>query len=101
MKLSIHSKQRMRERTPFNSKERRGLFREALLYGKSPVEIDNERLKNYLLSKPKCKVKAYRGYIFIYSKNSKRLYTMYEIPERFKSGENGLKQVQKSGENGL
>ena len=85
MKLSKHSKLRMRERTPFNSDERRKLCREALDYGKSLNQIEDKKLKNYIWSKSRyCKIKVYKGYMFLYSKNSHQLYTMYEIPERFK-----------------
>lgn len=85
MKLSKHSKQRMRERTPFNSDERRKLFREALDYGLSIQQIDDKKLKHYVWSKSRyCKIKVYKGYMFLYSKNSHQLYTMYEIPDRFK-----------------
>ena len=85
MKLSNHSKIRMRERTAFNSRERYSLFREALQYGKSLNQIEDKKLKNYIWSKSRyCKIKVYKGYMFLYSKNSHQLYTMYEIPERFK-----------------
>lgn len=88
MKLSKHSKRRMRERTAFNSDERRKLFRDALDKGKSIQEIDNKKLKHYIWSKSRyCKIKVYRGYMFLYSKNSHQLYTMYEIPKRFKGEE--------------
>ena len=88
MKLSNHSKIRMRERTAFNSRERYSLFREALQYGKSPANVDDKNFQNYLLSKPNCKVKVYKGYVFIYSKNSKQLYTMYEISKKYKENIN-------------
>ena len=85
MKLSNHSKIRMRERTAFNSQERYSLFREALQYGKSLNQIEDKELKNYIWSKSRyCKIKVYKGYMFLYSKNSHQLYTMYKIPERFK-----------------
>lgn len=87
MKLTKHSKKRMRQRTDFNHKERRHLFREALDNGKSPHEIKDEKLKQYLKSRVRCKTKVYKGYIFIYGKNSKILYTMYPIPEYLKEGE--------------
>ena len=58
MKLSNHSKQRMKERTDYNHKDRRTLFRNALD----------------------------KGYIFIYSKNSKRLYTMYKLKDKYLEG---------------
>ena len=85
MKLSNHSKQRMRERTPFNSDERRKLFRAALDYGKSLHQIEDKKLKHYIWCKSRyCKIKVYKGYMFLYSKNNHQLYTMYKIPERFR-----------------
>lgn len=83
MKLSNHSKIRMKERTNYNHQERKTLFQKALQYGKSANDIKDKKLKTYLMSKPSCKVKLYNGYIFIYSKNSKRLYTMYKLPDEF------------------
>lgn len=86
MKLSKHSKIRMKERTDLNHKERVKLFNEALQRGKSANDIspkENKELRDYLASKSNCKVKLYKGYVFIYSKNSSRLYTMYPLPERF------------------
>ena len=83
MKLSKHSKIRMKERTDYNHQERKTLFQKALQYGKSANDIKDNKLKNYLMSKPSCKVKLYKDYVFIYSKNSKRLYTMYKLPEEF------------------
>ena len=86
MKLSNHIKKRMKERTNYNHQERKTLFQKALQYGKSANDIKDKKLKQYLLSKPNCKVKLYDGYIFIHSKNSKQLYTMYELPDEFKEG---------------
>ena len=86
MKLSKHSVYRMKQRTNCNHKERRKLFKDALTYGKSYGSISDERIKNYLLSKETnhSRAKLYKGYIFIHSKNSKQLYTMYELPEKFR-----------------
>ena len=82
MKLTKHSKIRMRERTNFNHNERRSLFRKALDNGESINDIKDEKIKNYLLRKTSnCKVKLYKGYVFVYSKNSKVLYTVYKLPE--------------------
>ena len=86
MKLSKHSKKRMRERTNLNHQERKGLFRKALDYGKSPDDINDETLKKFLIKiaeKNDTKVKLYKGYVFIYSKNAKQLYTMYRLPKKF------------------
>lgn len=87
MKLSKHSKKRMRERTDLNHQERKGLFRKALDYGKSPDNINDEKLKKYLEKKENCKIKLYNNYVFIYSKNAKQLYTMYRLPKRFLKGD--------------
>ena len=86
MKLRNHSKQRMKERTDYNHKDRRTLFRNALDNGLSIGNIKDERLKQYIMSKGNCKVKIYKGYIFIYSKNSKRLYTMYKLKDKYLEG---------------
>lgn len=74
----------MLERTNLNHDARKNLFKNALMYGRSPEHIKDEKLRNYLKSKPKCKVKLYQGYVFIYSKNSHQLYTMYELPEEYR-----------------
>ncbi len=88
MKLSQHSKYRMRQRTDFNHRQRKSLFREALAKGKSPQDVKDERIKNFLLGKPNCKVKLYKGYVFIYSKNAHQLYTMYKLPDELSGGNN-------------
>ena len=72
----------MRERTEYNHKERIKLFRKALDEGKSLQEIEDKNVKSYVASKEKmCKIKLYKDYLFIYSKNSHQLYTMYKLPE--------------------
>lgn len=82
MKLSKHSIQRMKERANVVCNQTR-FFRNALLYGKSPSQITDINLKNKLKQKEKwnSKVKLYKNYIFIYSKNEKQLYTMYKMEE--------------------
>ena len=85
MKLSKHSKQRMKERTNLNHDARKNLFQKALQYGKSPTQLKEGPIRKYLESKQwRCKVKLYNGYVFVYSKNTKILYTMYELPEKFR-----------------
>ena len=89
MKLSQHSKLRIRERTTFNHKERRQLFKNALQNGKSSNDIKDKRVRNFINSKQQynSKIKLYKDYVFIYSKNSHQLYTMYELPEELKGVE--------------
>ena len=82
MKLSYHSKIRMVERAHLKKREQKLFFKEALLKGKSPSMLKDGVIKDFLLKKEqKCKVKLYKGFVFIYSKNSKVLYTMYKLPE--------------------
>lgn len=82
MKLSKHSLERIKERANINANQK-AFFRNALDKGKSPGEIKNEKIRVYLMSKEtwRSKVKLYKGYVFIYSKNNKRLYTMYKMEE--------------------
>lgn len=81
MKLSEHSKRRMRERTGANHKERRNLFKKALLVGKNVQDIKDKEVKRYVKSKQnRCMIKLYQDYLYIYSKNQKQLYTMYKLP---------------------
>lgn len=82
MKLTKHSKLRMKQRTNLNHSQRKLLFRNALLKGLSPDKVKDEKTKRYMNSKGKrCKIKLYKGYFFLYSKNSHLLYTMYKVPE--------------------
>ena len=90
MKISNHAKMRMRERTEMNHQERRKLFRHALLYGKSPGNLKEGVVRDFLELKENkggCKVKLYKGYLFLYSKNSHQLYTMYKCPENILKNE--------------
>ena len=89
-KITKHASIRMKERTKFNHKERYYLFKKAIKYGKNPQDIKDESLQGYMYSKRRnAYIKLYRGYIFIYSRNTKRLYTMYELPKCFKESEAG------------
>ena len=70
----------MEERTELDKGNFKEFYKNALKKGKSPHQLKEGILKNYLLSKIQwnCNVKYYKGYIFVYSRNSKQLYTMYE-----------------------
>ena len=83
MKISSHGKLRMEERANIDSKNQRPFFANALRLGLSAGNMKEGPIKQYLLSKQnnRSKAKLYRGYVFIYSKNSKQLYTMYKLPE--------------------
>lgn len=84
MKISKHGNLRMRERTPYNHKERYKMFKEAITKGKNPQDIKDESIRRYMVSKHNkgiANMKLYKDYIFIYSKHGKRLYTMYKLPK--------------------
>lgn len=81
-RLTLHSKVRIRERTNLNHQQRRNIFKQALTYGKSIGDLEEGPVKDFLNKKANsCKVKLYQNYVFIYSKNSHRLYTMYKLPD--------------------
>ena len=86
MKISKHAKERIKERTSLDTQERRQIFRLALKNGKYTSDIKNKRIKRFMMSKRRFnnQVRLYRGYIFIYSKNSRQLYTMYKLPDYLK-----------------
>lgn len=83
MKITKHASQRFEERTDIDKSNQKQFFRGALTHGKSASQISNEVLRKYLLQLESTgsKVKLYKGYIFIHSKNKKTLYTMYKVPE--------------------
>ena len=85
MKLSSHSKQRMKQRANVSRNQER-FFRNALTNGLSINQIKNEELKKWLKSRIKynSNIKVYHNWVFIHSRNSKQLYTMYELPEEFR-----------------
>lgn len=80
MKLSKHSIERMEERTKLDKGNFKEFYRSALKHGKHYKDLPYGELKRFLQSKTKwnCRAKYYKGYIFLYSKNNKQLYTMYE-----------------------
>lgn len=85
MKLSNHSKQRMKQRANVSRNQER-FFRNALTNGLSINQIENKELKKWLKSRIKynSNIKVYHNWVFIHSRNSKQLYTMYELPEEFR-----------------
>ena len=68
-------------------KDRISLLSRAKTYGNHP-EMFTGDFKNYLKSKAGLAhklIKVYKGYIFIYFRNSKRLITCYKVPEKFQN----------------
>lgn len=84
MKLSKHSRNRLKERANIKSQKiQENFFKNALKYGTKPEQIEDIKLKNYLKSKQRynSEVKLYKGWVFVYSKNSHQLYTTYKLEE--------------------
>lgn len=88
MKLSNHSKERMKQRANVVRNQER-FFRNALNNGLSITQIKSEELQKWIKARLKynCSIKVYKNWVFIYSKNAKQLYTMYELPEELKNKE--------------
>lgn len=90
MKLSKHSKQRLRQRANIKSQRiQYNFFKNALLYGKTVKQIEDIDLLNWVKARIKynCNIKIYKNWVFIYSRNAKQLYTMYELPQELKNKE--------------
>ena len=82
VKNSAHSYDRVKERTNLSRRETIKLMKEASRYGVSAGCMKPGPLKEYLASKGDAKrVKYYKGYIFIFAKNSTSCITMYPVDE--------------------
>lgn len=89
MKLSKHSKKRMKERANIKSEAiQKNFFKNALKYGKSLNDCEDNNLIKFIKEKTRynCQIKVYKNWVFIYSKNAHQLYTMYELPNELKEG---------------
>lgn len=84
MKLSKHSRERLKQRANIKSQKiQENFFRNALRNGVSPEDIQDKQLQLKLKAKERynSKIKIYKGYVFIYSRNSHQLYTTYKMEE--------------------
>jgi hypothetical protein len=86
MKLTKHSRKRIKERTHIKKRGQERFFRLALNGGISLGQARQLKLDKLVIEYLKKlnrgqQVKIYNDYVFIYCKNSKRLYTMYKCPE--------------------
>ena len=85
MKLTKHSRQRIKERSAIKKRGQERFFRLALDRGISLGQARKMKLDKVVIEYLKKldrgqKAKIYNDYVFIYCKNSKRLYTMYKCP---------------------
>ena len=86
MKLTKHSRKRIKERTNIKKRGQERFFRLALNRGISLGQARQLKLDKVVIEYLRKlnrgqSVKIYNDYVFIYCKNSKRLYTMYKCPE--------------------
>ena len=85
--FTSHGLDRANERFDGHSKEIKTLAMYAKRNGICYHDIPTGKLRAYLASKQggiKRIAKIYRGFVFIFTKNSKRLITCYILPEKYK-----------------
>lgn len=83
--FTFHGYERVRERSDIKEKELNNLSFYAIKNGIDYNCIPAGPLKNYLwyrANKYNKRIKLYRGYVFIFFQNSRRLITCYPIPEK-------------------
>lgn len=80
---TFHAQYRAKQRANIKKKELLIKANYVSKNGKCPQEFTG-KFKKYLLKKAKVKrVKVYDNYIWIFSKTSTKLITMYKIPDEF------------------
>lgn len=83
--LTLHSYERLLERTDLRYEELKQISSLAIKNGISFSELPSGPLKSYVgrkISRRGKRVKLYRGYVFIFFINSKRMITCYPIPDK-------------------
>lgn len=83
--FTFHGYTRIKERTDIGEKEIRNLSRLAIKNGVNFGQVPEGAFRNYLnwkVAKRGKRIKLYRGYIFIFFLSSRRLITVYPIPEK-------------------
>ena len=80
--LTYHGKRRVKERIEIN--ERKAVFvKRVSRDGKTPNMYRGDFYR-YLCSKDRgAHIKVYKGYIYILSKTSRKLITMYKVPSKY------------------
>lgn len=95
MKITTHSKKRIRERvnSSLTNRNVNSLFKNALKNGYSPSNFQDCKFKQYLMShSKKSAVKVFQGNLFFYNGSSKTLYTVWSVPEQYLNYEFYLKK---------
>lgn len=84
--MTNHSYIRICQRTGWSIKQAKDMVERASKLGLSPLQIDKGPLQDFCIVKGRFKrLKLYKGYIFIFNKNSNRLITMYKVPEELRN----------------
>lgn len=96
---TYHGYKRTEERTEIEERDKKLLGSHAVRNGINFGEIPPGPLKSYVgfkIAKKGKRVKLYRGYVFIFFRNSNRIITCYKIPDRhFEEYKNILKNKNK------
>lgn len=85
---TFHGFIRVKERLNVKDKEIKTLSLYAIKNGLNLGDLSEGRLRTFVINKMNQKhkrIKLYRGYVFIFFKNSNRLITSYPIPESLMS----------------
>lgn len=87
MKLSNHSKLRLKERTDCERSKFLSLSKLAIKNGITlrHVPVEDGYLRKYMSCGAGKYKKYYQGYVFIFAMNSRKLITMYEANEVYKT----------------
>ncbi|MBR3208835.1 MAG: hypothetical protein IKF82_01060 [Bacilli bacterium] len=83
-RFTVHGYNRVKERTDVIDKEVKTLSLYAVKNGLNLGDLEEGFLKKYVekrINQGQKRVKLYRGYVFIFFKNSRRLITCYPIPD--------------------
>ena len=85
VKQTHHSLERMATRLGVtNEKNATEIILAAKRYGASPQKFPECPLKDFLYIKSVCKnLKVYKGFIFVFNKNSRRAITVYKVPDKY------------------
>ncbi len=83
--FTLHGYNRVKQRTDFKITKNTNLSASAVKYGLNFNDIPPGPLKSYVgwkRARGGKRIKLYKGYVFVFFLNSKRLLTCYPIPEK-------------------
>lgn len=102
-RFTFHGYTRAKERLPFNDNELKSINLYAKKNGLNLNDLEvGSPLYNYLRAKESYRnktVKLYRGYVFVFCRNSKRVITCYPIKEDYLEEYNEAMEKKKNAGN--